>query len=76
MVPDHTLDLREAISPLALLKVSQMFREMKSGKIMEILGSDPETKEDLFKILPAASYKLVDMKDQKSFYRIRLRKLS
>lgn len=73
MVPDHTMvDLRGAIIPLALLKVSQVFRETEAGKIMEILVSDPGTKRDIFKILPPSSYKLMDMNDEGSFYRIRL----
>jgi len=72
-IPDHTVvDLRGAIIPLALLKVSQVFRETKAGKIMEFLVNDPDTKRDIFKILPPFSYRLTDMNDEGSFYRIRL----
>ncbi len=75
-VPDHILDLRGAVIPLTLLKISQEFREIKVGETMEILLNDPDTRRDLFKILPAFSYKLMDLNDEGSFYRIRLIKKS
>ena len=73
MLPEHTvLDLRGAIIPLILLKVSQVFREAEAGKMMEILVSDSDTERDIFRILPPYSYKLMDIHDEGSFYRIRL----
>jgi TusA-related sulfurtransferase len=48
---DHILDLRGMIIPMSLLKITQVLREIKSGEVVEIVGSDPETKRDLFKIL-------------------------
>ena len=71
-LPDHKLDLRDAIIPLTLLKISQEFREIKVGEMMEILVNDPGTKRDLFKILPASSYKLTQLSNVGSFYQIRL----
>lgn len=72
MQPDYILDLRGAFIPLTLLKISQKFREIEAGETMEILANDPDTKRDLFKILPPFSYKLLDLNDEGSFYRIRL----
>lgn len=71
-LPDHKLDLRDAIIPLTLLKISQEFRETKVGEMMEILVNDPDAKRDLFKILPASSYEVTQLNDVGSFYRIRL----
>jgi len=71
-LPDHKLDLRDAIIPLTLLKISQEFREIKVGETMEILVNDPDTKRDLFKILPASSYEVMQLNDVGSFYRIGL----
>ena len=73
MVSDRTIvDLRGAIIPLILLKISQVFRENETGKTIEILVNEPDIKRDIFKILPPLSYKLVDINDEGSFYRIRL----
>jgi len=71
---DHILDLRGMIIPVSLLKITQALREIKSGETVEIVGSDPETKRDLFKILRAFSYELLNVDDEKTVYRVRLRK--
>ena len=71
---DHILDLRGMIIPVSLLKITQVLREIKSGETVEIVGSDPETKRDLFKILRAFSYELLNVDDEKTVYRVRLRK--
>ena len=62
-----------------LLKVTQMFSEMKAEDFLEIQGSDPDTQKDLFKVLPSASYELIslDTSEKKGvgyYYRIRLKK--
>lgn len=56
---DHTLDLRGFIVPIALLKVSQVFREMLPEQTLEILCYDSDLRCDLLKILPAFSYELI-----------------
>jgi TusA-related sulfurtransferase len=45
------------------------------GEILEVLCSDPEVREDLFKVLPAASYDLISLEalgDDQASYRLRL----
>ena len=79
MKVNYTLDFRGSITPIMLLKVTQMFSKMKAEDILEIQGSDPDTQKDLFKVLPNTSYELisVDTSEQNGpecFYRIRLKK--
>jgi len=62
------------IVPVTLLNISQALREIKSGETVEIVGNDPETKRDLFKILRAFPYEVLNINDEKTVYRIRLRK--
>jgi TusA-related sulfurtransferase len=74
---DHTLDFRGTITPISLLKATQVLREMKTSETMEILGCDPDTLADLLKVLPASSYELTSMEagDQGHvLYRIQLKK--
>ena len=73
---DHILDLRGAIPPISLLKVTQAFREMKSDEILEILGHDPDTRRDMFKVLPTLAYELIIMEDteQGASFRVRMKK--
>ena len=70
----HQLDLRGMIAPITLLKVTQAFRRLNPGETLEILGSDVQTRKDLFQILEAPHYELVSSQDDKAFYRILLRK--
>ena len=75
-VTRHKIDLRGAIIPFTLLKVSQAFKMINPGETLEILWSDPETQNDLFKILPDSSYELILMEalEENTTYRIRLTK--
>lgn len=72
----HKLDLRGAIIPFTLLKVSQTFKMINPGETLEVLWSDPETQNDLFKILPDSAYELILMEEleEDSTYRLRLTK--
>ncbi|MCJ8500794.1 sulfurtransferase TusA family protein [Desulfatitalea alkaliphila] len=73
--PDYCLDFRGAITSLALLKLTRVFREMKTNQTLEVLGLDADTRSDLFRLLPAVAYELIaiDEHDQASI-RVYLRK--
>jgi len=71
---EHCLDLRSTIIPFALLDATEAFRQLKNGETMEVLVGDPETRLDLLKILPAPLYELIEVRQEKSFFRIFLRK--
>lgn len=72
---DHFLDIRTDIVPFALLEASQIFGRMKNGETMEILVTDPDARKDLLKILPAACYEVIKIKDERAFRRILLKKV-
>lgn len=71
---DHILDLRGMIIPVTFLRITQAFREIEAGETIEIVGNDPESIRDLFKILQSSSYELLNINDDENPYRIRLRK--
>ena len=74
---DHILDFRGTITPISLLKLTQTFREMEPNEVLEILGSDLDTRSDLFKVLPDDSYDLIFLdvvEEGEYFYRIQLKK--
>jgi len=74
---DHTLDLRGTISPVTLLKVSQIFEKMASEQIMEVKIRDLDTRTDIFKILPDNTFELITkeiVKDYGLYYRILIKK--
>ena len=73
---DYHLDLRGAIPPISLLKVTQVFRKMKADEILEIVCCDPDTRTDLFKVLPELSYELIDFEElgTGASYRVQMKK--
>jgi TusA-related sulfurtransferase len=70
----YQLDLRGMISPITLLKATEAFRQLDPGETLEIVGSDAQTRKDLFKVLEAPHYELVSSDDDRACYRIVLRK--
>ena len=70
----HQLDLRGMNAPITLLMVMQAFRRVNAGETLEILGSDVQTRKDLFKVLEASHYELISLQDDMPFYHVLLRK--
>lgn len=72
---DYSLDFTGVITSLTLLKLTRVFREMKSNQTLEVLGLDADTRCDLFRLLPAFSYELIDMDERENApIRVHLRK--
>ena len=72
---DYSLDFRGAITSLTLLKLTRVFREMKSNQTLEVLGLNPDTCSDLFRLLPAVSYELIKIDEQEDApIRVQIRK--
>lgn len=53
------LDLRNGVTPFSLLQVINLFRRMKPGEALEILGNDQDLRQDLKRILSEASFQVV-----------------
>ncbi|MHC1742854.1 MAG: sulfurtransferase TusA family protein [Syntrophobacteraceae bacterium] len=58
---DYILDFRETIIPLALLKMSQILREMRANEVLEIITRDPDVRTDVVKVIPGSTCELIDM---------------
>jgi hypothetical protein len=74
---DYILDFRGSISSISLLKITRIFNEMKDLEIMEILGLDGDTLQDLFKVLANSSYEIINaeaVEEKEDFHRLRIRK--
>ena len=70
----YKFDLREAITHFAYLKVSQAFRDMKPGDILQVKGDDPKTREEIFKVLQNIHYTVVHTEADNDCYCIYFRK--
>jgi tRNA 2-thiouridine synthesizing protein A len=45
--PNRTLDCRKDACPLPLLKTKKAMADLASGEILEVVGTDPGSKQDL-----------------------------
>ncbi len=70
----HKFDLRETFTPFTFLKVTQAFREMKVGEILQIKGDDPKTRREIFQVLNTLHYTIIDTEESDDFYCIHIRK--
>jgi TusA-related sulfurtransferase len=74
-----TIDFRDSLSSISLLKVTQVLSRMSPSEILEIRGIDADIRQDLFKVLPQEEYEILDYKDNTytdTLERIHLRKRS
>jgi len=67
--PDETLDCRGLSCPMPLLKTKKAVNNMKSGQIIEILGTDPGTKNDLPGFAKKAGHNYLGDKEDEGFTR-------
>ncbi|MEA2031879.1 MAG: sulfurtransferase TusA family protein [candidate division Zixibacteria bacterium] len=44
---DESLDVKGLTCPMPMLKLSKAMKKLESGKVLEMLGTDPGTKTDL-----------------------------
>ena len=52
-------DLRETLIPFSLLQVTNAFKALGPGAVMEIVAADTGIAADLQRILPAGQYQIV-----------------
>jgi TusA-related sulfurtransferase len=70
----HKFDLRETFTLFTFLKVTQTFREMKDGEILQIKRDDPKTRKEIFKVLYTMNYAVIETKEDGDYYCICLKK--
>ena len=73
ITPDETLDCRGLSCPMPLLKTKKAIGKMKSGQILEILGTDPGTKNDLPGFAKKAGHEYLGYKNDDGFTRFYLK---
>ena len=67
--PDKTLDCQGLHCPMPILKTKKALDEMKSGQILEILGTDPATENDLPAFARNTGHEYLGSKDEDGFTR-------
>ncbi len=67
---DTTIDVRNCISPVSLLKVENQLGEMTSGQILEVLCADTETKTDLIAIMRNSTHRCIAVEKRPDHFRL------
>jgi tRNA 2-thiouridine synthesizing protein A len=69
ITPDETLDCRGLSCPMPILKTKKAMAKMKSGQVLEILNTDPGTKNDMPSFAKRAGHEYLGEKDDQGFIR-------
>ncbi|RLB82539.1 MAG: sulfurtransferase TusA family protein [Deltaproteobacteria bacterium] len=73
ITPDETLDCRGLSCPMPILKTKKAIGKMKSGQILEVLSSDPGTKNDLPAFAKKGGHEFLGLKEEQGFTRLYLK---
>lgn len=60
---DQVLDARGLSCPMPMLKTKKTLKGMKSGQILEVLGTDPGSKNDIPDFCTKNDYEFLGMED-------------
>ncbi len=63
ITPDETLDCSGLSCPMPLLKTKKHIGSMQSGQILEIISTDPGTKNDLPAFAKKAGHEFLGVKE-------------
>ncbi len=69
ITPDETLDCRGLACPMPILKTKKALSNIRSGHILEILGTDPGTKNDLPSFAKRSGHEYLGEKEDEGFIR-------
>jgi tRNA 2-thiouridine synthesizing protein A len=72
--PNRTLDARGDVCPLPLLKTKKAMAEMASGEVLEVLGTDPGSKNDLPSWASRTGNLYLGLEEEGNFFRFYLQK--
>lgn len=70
ITPDETLDCRGLSCPMPVLKTKKAIGNMKSGQILEIMSTDPGTKNDMPAFTKRTGHEYLGDKDDEGFTRL------
>jgi len=72
--PDETLDCRGLSCPMPLLKTKKQLAKLKGGQVLEILGTDPGTKNDLPSFCKRSGDEYLGEEEDSGFFRMYIKK--
>ncbi|MDA3970005.1 MAG: sulfurtransferase TusA family protein [Desulfobulbaceae bacterium] len=74
ITPDKTLDTKGLSCPMPLLKTKKAMESISSGQILEIMGTDPGSKNDLPTWCERSGHAFLGDKEDSGFIRFFIQK--
>ena len=71
---DQTLDCKGLSCPMPILKLAKEMKSMESGKVLELLGTDPGSKSDVPKWCEKTGNELLGQEEDGGVYKFYIRK--
>lgn len=72
--PDLTLDAKGLSCPMPLLKTKQFITKIKPGEVLEVLGTDPGSKNDLPGWCERSGHEFLGAEDGAGFFKFYIRR--
>jgi tRNA 2-thiouridine synthesizing protein A len=72
--PDEILDARGLSCPMPILKTKKAMEKLSAGQILEILGTDPGTRNDLPAWAKRTGNEFLEERSEDGFFRFYIRK--
>ncbi len=70
---DETLDCKGLSCPMPILKTKKAIGNMKSGQVLEILSTDPGTRNDMPSFAKRSGHEYLGEKEDEGFIRFYLK---
>ena len=74
ITPDETLDTRGLSCPMPLLKTKKVIGKMTTGQILEVVGTDPGSKNDLPGWCERSGHTFLGIKEEKGLLKFYIKK--
>ncbi len=74
ITPDQVLDTKGLSCPMPLLKTKKAINALTSGQILEVMGTDPGSKNDLPNWCDRSGHAFLGDKEENGFFRFFIQK--
>lgn len=71
---DQTLDCKGLSCPMPILKLAKEIKNLESGKVLEMLGTDPGSKSDVPKWCDKTGNEFLGQEEDGGIYKFYIRK--
>ncbi|MBL4615983.1 MAG: sulfurtransferase TusA family protein [Magnetovibrio sp.] len=74
--PDQTLDTSGKCCPMPMVEMNQAIRKMDPGSILEVIATDPGTRDDISSWCQRKGHELLELSEEGKTLRFTVRKAS